>query len=410
MAKKEITSVFKIQAPGGSATPAPPIGPALGQHGVNPGQFIQQFNAATAALRGKVVGCVITVYKDRTFEFEVKAPPVAVMIKDAAGVEKGSGVPHKEKVGSLTLDQVKAIVAEKGAKSSRVTPKKPTAASSRAPPARWASPSKACNRTLIGGRRPSFFMGQPRALNRGRRAGSPGNSKGPFLMPSSKPGKRYTADARVANEDKLPLTQAVERLKGFRATKFDQTVDLVMHLGIDPKQADQMLRGSISLPHGVGGEQKKVIAFCAPEKVDAAKAAGAIEAGGEELVKKIEDGWMDFDVAIAEPAMMRVVSKLGKALGPKGLMPSPKSGTVDPEGRRRRGKAFAAGKVEYRNDAGGNIHCAVGKHSFSAEQLVENAQAMIDHVVKSKPASSKGQYVKGAAISATMTPSVLLEV
>ena len=104
MAKKEITSVFKIQAPGGSATPAPPIGPALGQHGVNPGQFIQQFNAATAALRGKVVGCVITVYKDRTFEFEVKAPPVAVMILDAAGIEKGSGVPHKEKVGSLTLD------------------------------------------------------------------------------------------------------------------------------------------------------------------------------------------------------------------------------------------------------------------------------------------------------------------
>ena len=114
MAKKEISSVFKIQAPGGSATPAPPIGPALGQHGVNPGQFIQQFNAATASLRGKVVGCVITVYKDRSFEFEVKAPPVAVMIKDAAGVEKGSGVPNKDKVGTLTMDQVKAIVAEKG--------------------------------------------------------------------------------------------------------------------------------------------------------------------------------------------------------------------------------------------------------------------------------------------------------
>ncbi len=228
-------------------------------------------------------------------------------------------------------------------------------------------------------------------------------------MAKNKPGKRYTADARVANEDKLPLTQAVERLKGFRATKFDQTVDLVMHLGIDPKQADQMLRGSISLPHGVGGEQKKVIAFCAPEKVDEAKAAGAIEAGGEELVKKIEDGWMDFDVAIAEPAMMRVVSKLGKALGPKGLMPSPKSGTVDPKVAAAV-KAFAAGKVEYRNDAGGNIHCPVGKHSFSAEQLVENAQAMIDHIVKSKPASSKGLYVMGAAISATMTPSVLLEV
>ncbi|MEE9405000.1 MAG: 50S ribosomal protein L1 [Algisphaera sp.] len=222
-------------------------------------------------------------------------------------------------------------------------------------------------------------------------------------------GKRYTADARVANEDKLPLGQAIERLKGFRATKFDQTVDLVMHLGIDPKQADQMLRGSISLPHGVGGASKKVIAFCSPEKVDAAKAAGAIEAGGAELVKKIEDGWMDFDVAIAEPAMMRVVSKLGKALGPKGLMPSPKSGTVDPKVAEAV-KAFAAGKVEFRNDAGGNIHVPVGKFSFSPEQLNENIQSMIDHVLKSKPASSKGQYVKNAAISATMTPSVLLAI
>ena len=118
MAKKEITSVFKIQAKGGQATPAPPIGPALGQNGVNPGQFIQQFNERTRALNGKVVGCVITVYKDRSFEFEVKAPPVAVMIKDAAGVEKGSGVPHKEKVGSLTMDQVKAIVEEKKAELS----------------------------------------------------------------------------------------------------------------------------------------------------------------------------------------------------------------------------------------------------------------------------------------------------
>ena len=228
-------------------------------------------------------------------------------------------------------------------------------------------------------------------------------------MSRNKPGKRYTADARVANDDQLPLPQAIERLKGFRATKFDQTVDLVINLGIDPKQADQMLRGSISLPHGVGGEQKKVIAFCAPEKVDEAKAAGAIEAGGEELVKKIEDGWMDFDVAIAEPAMMRVVSKLGKALGPKGLMPSPKSGTVTPKVAQAVTE-FAAGKVEYRNDAGGNIHAPIGKHSFSPQQLEENAQALIDHIVKSKPASAKGQYVKKVAVSATMTPSVLVAI
>lgn len=226
---------------------------------------------------------------------------------------------------------------------------------------------------------------------------------------SRKKGKRYTADARVANDDVLPLPQAVERLKGFRATKFDQTVELHMHLGIDPKQADQMLRGSISLPHGVGGAAKKVIAFCAAEKVEECKAAGAIEAGAEDLVKKIEDGWMDFDVAIAEPAMMRVVSKLGKVLGPKGLMPSPKAGTVDAKVAEAV-KAFAAGKVEYRNDDGGNIHAPIGKHSFSQEQLVENAEAMIGHINRIKPSSAKGQYVKKVAIAATMTPSVLVAV
>ena len=226
---------------------------------------------------------------------------------------------------------------------------------------------------------------------------------------SRKKGKRYTADARVANDDQLPLPQAVERLKGFRETKFDQTVELHMHLGIDPKQADQMLRGSVSLPHGVGGAEKKVIAFCSPEKVDDAKAAGAIEAGAEDLVKKIEDGWMDFDVAVAEPAMMRVVSKLGKVLGPKGLMPSPKAGTVDAKVADAV-KAFVAGKVEYRNDDGGNIHVPVGKHSFTAEQLVENAEAMIALITRNKPAASKGQYIKKIAITATMTPSVLVQV
>ena len=228
-------------------------------------------------------------------------------------------------------------------------------------------------------------------------------------MPRNKTGKRYTADARVANDDRLPLSQAVERLKGFRETKFDQTVELHMHLGVDPKQADQALRGSISLPHGVGGELKKVIAFCSPEKVDAALEAGAVKAGGEELVKEIEDGWMDFETAIAEPAMMRVVSKLGKTLGPKGLMPSPKAGTVDANVAEAV-KAFVAGKVEYKTDAGGNIHAPVGRHSFTQEQLVENTQTMINHIIKIKPASSKGQYVKKVAITATMTPSVLVAV
>lgn len=229
-------------------------------------------------------------------------------------------------------------------------------------------------------------------------------------MPSRKPGKRYKADAERATNDPVPLVEAVNRVKSFGKAKFDQTVDLCMHLGIDPKQADQMLRGAISLPHGVGGAAKKVIAFVPDDKIDAAKEAGAIEAGNDDLVKKIEDGWIDFDVAVAEPAMMRVVAKLGKQLGPKGLMPSPKAGTVTPNVPQAV-KEFAAGKVEYRTkDQGGNIHVPVGKQSFTPEQLVENTQTMIDHIIKIKPASSKGAYIKRVTLSGTMTPSVAVQV
>ncbi len=228
-------------------------------------------------------------------------------------------------------------------------------------------------------------------------------------MALRKPGKRYTSDLERATKDPVPLVEAVNRVKSFKKTKFDQTIELCLHLGIDTKQADQMLRGAISLPHGVGGAAKRVIAFVSSDKVAAAKAAGAVEAGAEELVKKIEEGWMDFDVAIAEPAMMRVVAKLGKQLGPKGLMPSPKAGTVTPQVAQAV-KEFAAGKVEYRSDAGGNIHAPVGKHSFSPEQLVENAQMLIDHIVKIKPAASKGAYIKRVTLSATMSPSVAVQV
>ncbi|MEM1097623.1 MAG: 50S ribosomal protein L1 [Planctomycetota bacterium] len=217
--------------------------------------------------------------------------------------------------------------------------------------------------------------------------------------------KRYRSDADKASLDPVPLVEAVNRLKAMKKVKFDQSIDLVMHLGIDPKQADQQLRGAISLPHGVGGPPKKVIAFVAPEKVGDVKGVGAIKAGGEDLVKEIEEGFMDFYVAIAEPAMMRVVSKLGKVLGPKGLMPSPKAGTVTADVATAV-KEFAAGKVEYRNDDGGNIHVLIGKQSFEPTLLAENAQVFIDHIVGRKPSSSKGQFVKKVAISGTMTPSV----
>jgi len=218
-------------------------------------------------------------------------------------------------------------------------------------------------------------------------------------------GKRFRADAEsIKKIEPLPLPDAVARVKAFKKTKFDQSVEVCMHLGIDPRQADQLIRGSISLPHGIG-KTKRVIAFCAQDKVEAAKEAGAIEAGGEELVAKIEKGWMDFDVAIAEPPMMRVISKLGRVLGPRGLMPSPKAGTVTPDVAKAV-KEYAAGKVDFRNDDGGNVHAVVGKMGFDADKLTENAQTLIDTILKMKPSGSKGVYVKKITMSGTMTPGV----
>jgi large subunit ribosomal protein L1 len=203
-----------------------------------------------------------------------------------------------------------------------------------------------------------------------------------------------------------PVTaaEAIAALRKFKATKFDQTVNVVFHLGIDPKAADQALRGSIALPHGIG-KTARVIAFCGSDKVAAAKAAGAIEAGSDDLVAKVEGGWMEFDVAIASPDMMRVVSKLGKVLGPKGLMPSPKAGTVTPNVADAV-KEYAAGKQEYRNDDGGNIHGVIGKLSFKDDQLLDNLNAFVQTILKAKPASSKGLYVKKCVVAACMSPGV----
>jgi large subunit ribosomal protein L1 len=218
--------------------------------------------------------------------------------------------------------------------------------------------------------------------------------------------KRTKANREIAAKatGPLPVPEAVKLLKSFKGPKFDQTVDVVVNLGIDPKQADQQLRGSISMPKGVG-KTARVICFCGSDKVAAAKAAGAIEAGGDELIEKVSGGWMEFDVAVASPDMMRTVSKLGKVLGPKGLMPSPKAGTVTPDVVTAV-KEYAAGKVEFRTDDGGNVHCIVGKMSFSETDLAANLQHFLHTIERIKPASAKGTYIKKCVISGTMTPGV----
>ena len=219
-------------------------------------------------------------------------------------------------------------------------------------------------------------------------------------------GKRSAANTQIAEkyQGPQPIAEAVKAIKSFKGPKFDQSVEVSIHLGIDPRQADQQIRSSISMPKGVG-KTARVICFCSEDSVDAAKAAGAIEAGGPELVEKIEGGWMDFDVAVASPDMMRVVSKLGRTLGPKGLMPSPKAGTVTPDVATAV-KEYSAGKIEFRNDTGGNVHCVVGKTSFSEEDIAENLQFFLNTIEKMKPASSKGQYIKKCVISGTMTPGM----
>jgi large subunit ribosomal protein L1 len=222
-------------------------------------------------------------------------------------------------------------------------------------------------------------------------------------------GKRYRADIEGWDREKfMPLNEAIAKLKTFKKTKFDQSVEIVIHLGIDGKQADQLIRGSLALPHGIG-KSKRVIAFCKDDMIEPAKKAGAIEAGGDDLVKKVEGGFLDFDVAVASPDMMRVVSRLGKVLGPKGLMPSPKSGTVTPQ-IEQAVREYTAGKIEFRNDDLGNVHAVIGKQSFDEQKLVENAQAFIDNIHRLKPSAAKGQYVKKIALSGSMTPSVLVQI
>jgi large subunit ribosomal protein L1 len=220
--------------------------------------------------------------------------------------------------------------------------------------------------------------------------------------------KRYRKEAEQVTEDLLSLGQAVEKIKSFKSVKFDQTVECVLWLGIDPKQTDQLVRGSLSLPHGVG-KQKKVIAFCDDSMVEAAKKAGAAEAGSDELIKKVSEGWMDFDVAIASPKVMGKVGKLGRVLGPQGKMPSPKNGTVTDDVVTAVSE-FRAGKIEFRNDAGGNVHAVVGKVSFDKQKLVENIEAFIAHIRRVKPSGAKGTYIKKACLSATMSPGVLVNV
>jgi large subunit ribosomal protein L1 len=222
------------------------------------------------------------------------------------------------------------------------------------------------------------------------------------------PSRRCRENAAKVDPEKVyPLAEAFGTLKSLRKAKFDETVECAVRLGVDPKKSDQMVRGAVSLPNGLG-KSVRVIAFAEGAAADQAKAAGAMEVGGDELAARIEGGWTDFDVVVAHPAMMRVVGKLGRVLGPQGKMPSPKSGTVTPNVGQAV-KEFQAGKVEFRVDAGGNLHVPIGKLSFSPQALEQNARAFLDYVTSLKPSSAKGSYFRNISVSSTMGPGLKIE-
>jgi len=222
-----------------------------------------------------------------------------------------------------------------------------------------------------------------------------------------KSGKKYRESAKLVDKPAYTLAEAMPVVKKAAFAKFDETVEVAMRLGVDPKHADQMVRGTVVLPHGLG-KSKRVIAIASGDKVREAREAGADEVGGDDLVQKIQGGWMEFDAVVATPDMMKSVGKLGKVLGPRGLMPNPKTGTVTLDVARAV-KEVKAGKVEFRVDKTGIIHCPVGKVSFAAERLAENAQALIASVLKAKPASAKGRYVRSIVISSTMGPGLSID-
>ncbi len=223
----------------------------------------------------------------------------------------------------------------------------------------------------------------------------------------AKQGKKYRKASEEIDRTPATIPEAVGRVKAAAFAKFDETLEIALRLGVDPKHADQMVRGTVVLPHGTG-RSARVLVFASGEKMQEAEAAGADHVGGDDLAQKIQDGWTDFDAVVATPDMMKVVGRLGRVLGPRGLMPNPKTGSVTPDVAKAV-EEIKAGKVEFRVDKAGIVHAPLGKVSFSEEQLVANAEALVGEINRAKPAAAKGKYLISATLSSTMGPGVPLD-
>ncbi len=368
MAKK-ITGYVKLQVPAGAANPAPPIGPALGQQGVNIMEFCKQFNAQTQKLeKGLPIPVIITVYADRSFTFVMKTPPAAVLIRKAIGIEKGSGTPNTAKVGKITRKQLEEIAKTKQ-------------------PDLTAADLDAAVRTIAGSAR-SMGVDVEGVLMKTVKRMKAWKEKLP-------PGKQY------------PVDEAVKLVKQFATAKFNEGVDAAVNLGIDASKSDQQVRGSTVMPHGIG-KSVRVAVFTAGKNVEAAKAAGADLVGLEDLAAKVKAGEIEFDVVVASPDAMRVVGQLGQILGPRGLMPNPKVGTVTPDVATAV-KNAKSGQVRYRVDKAGIVHCTIGKASFEPAAAQGQPDGADRRPAEGEAGTSKGVYLKRVTLSSTMGPGVVVD-
>ena len=370
MAKK-ITGYLKLQVPAGAANPSPPIGPALGQRGLNIMEFCKAFNAQTQKIeKNTPIPVVITTYQDRSFTFEMKTPPVSFFLKKAAGLEFG-------------LEDAGHSVGRQGDQGA----------------------GQRDRRAEDEG----FELRQHRIGHEDDRGLRPFDGPGGDGVTTMAIGKRTKAIREGVDRNKTyPIAEAVKMVKERAKAKFDETIEIAMNLGVDPKHADQMVRGVCNLPNG-SGRTVRVGVFARGAKADEAKAAGADVVGAEDLFEQVNGGNINFDRCIATPDLMGLVGRLGKVLGPRGMMPNPRVGTVtmDVTGAV---KAAKGGAVEFRVEKAGIVQAGVGKASFAEDKLVENIKAFADAVQKAKPAGAKGHYINRVAVSSTMGPGVKVEI
>ena len=373
---KEIAGQIKLQIKGGAANPSPPVGPALGSKGINIMEFCKQFNARTQDKAGKVLPVVITYYADKTFDFIVKTPPVAVQLLEATKQKGGSSEPNRKKVAQITWETVRKIAEDKLVDLNCFTVESAM----------------------------RMVAGTARSMGIAVRGAFPINS---IKKMGKVTKKRKLAESKLEAGRSYTLQEASVLVKEISMTKFDASVDIDVRLGIDPRKSNQMVRGVVSLPHGTGKETK-VLALCTPDKEAEAKAAGADFVGLDDYIEKIKGGWTDVDIIITMPSIMGKIGALGRILGPRGLMPNPKSGTVTNDVGSAV-KEVKQGKIDFKVDKAGIVHTSIGKVSFSPEQISGNAKEFISTLVKLKPTAAKGTYIKSIYLSSTMSPGIRVE-